>query len=99
MIETETRAMFGREVIFSSIAEVTRENVVSILEDAMLIHARNSQDIQYLYRYYKGDQPILQRVKVVRPEINNKIVENHAYEIVSFKTGYVFGEPVQYVRR
>ena len=99
MIETETRAMFGREVIFSSIAEVTRENVVSILEDAMLIHARNSQDIHYLYRYYKGDQPILQRVKVVRPEINNKIVENHAYEIVSFKTGYVFGEPVQYVRR
>ena len=49
--------------------------------------------------YYKGNQPILNRVKQVREEINNKIVENHAMEIVDFKKGYVFGEPVQYVRR
>lgn len=35
----------------------------------------------------------------MRPEINNKVVENHALEIVDFKKGYVFGEPIQYVRR
>lgn len=39
------------------------------------------------------------RVKDVRPEINNKIVENRANEIVSFKVGYLMGEPVQYVSR
>lgn len=49
--------------------------------------------------YYKGRQPILNRVKEVRPEITNKIVENRANEIVSFKSGYLMGEPLQYVSR
>lgn len=91
--------MFGREVIYSSVTEVTRANVVDVLEKAMNIHKKNSNEIDYLYQYYKGNQPILQRVKTIRPEINNKVVENHALEIVDFKKGYVFGEPVQYVRR
>ncbi|HHW90801.1 MAG TPA: phage portal protein, partial [Clostridiales bacterium] len=99
MIKTETRVMFGREVIYSSVTEVTRANVVDVLEKAMNIHKKNSNEIDYLYQYYKGNQPILQRVKTIRPEINNKVVENHALEIVDFKKGYVFGEPVQYVRR
>lgn len=91
--------MFGRRVIYSSVSEVTRANVLDVLEKAMTIHKKNSDEIDYLYQYYKGNQPILQRVKTIRPEINNKIVENHALEIVDFKKGYVFGEPVQYVRR
>ena len=91
--------MFGRRVIYSSVSEITRENVVDVLQKAMTIHKKNSDEIDYLYQYYKGNQPILQRVKTIRPEINNKIVENHALEIVDFKKGYVFGEPVQYVRR
>lgn len=91
--------MFGREVIYSSEEVITKENVVKVLKDAYSIHQKNSADIDYLYNYYKGNQPILQRTKLIRPEINNKIVENHAYEIVDFKKGYVFGEPVQYVRR
>lgn len=91
--------MFGREVIYSSVTEVTRANVVDVLEKAMNVHKKNSNEIDYLYQYYKGNQPILQRIKTIRPEINNKIVENHALEIVDFKKGYVFGEPVQYVRR
>lgn len=90
--------MFGRRVIYSSVSEITRENVVDVLQNAMLIHSVNSSEIDYLYQYYKGNQPILQRVKAIRPEINNRIVENHAYEIVSFKTGYVF-KLIQYVRR
>lgn len=69
------------------------------LYKAMRIHASNQADIRYLYRYFKGDQPILNREKAVRPEINNKIVENHAQEIVNFKTGYLLGEPCAYVRR
>ena len=52
-----------------------------------------------MWRYYKGDQPIRYRVKDVRPEICNRIVENRANEIVSFKVGYLCGEPIQYVSR
>lgn len=29
----------------------------------------------------------------------NKVVENHAYEIVQFKVGQTYGEPVQFVSR
>ena len=94
-----SRQFSGRKVIYSSESEITSENVIDVLKKAMSVHLTNSSDINYLYRYYRGNQPILQRVKQVRPEINNKIVENHALEIVDFKKGYVFGEPIQYVRR
>lgn len=91
--------MFGRTVIYSSATEITSQNIIKELQKAMNIHRKNSAEIEYLYQYYKGNQPILYRTKVIRPEINNKIVENHALEIVDFKKGYVFGEPIQYVRR
>lgn len=91
--------LFGRKVIYTDVEHVTRGNVVDVLQKAMPIHQMNRADIEYLYRYYKGDQPILGRVKDVRPEINNKIVVNRANEIVSFKVGYLLGEPVQYVSR
>ena len=94
-----SRVLFGRKVIFSSETEITNDNVLKVLTESLNTHHINSSEIDYLYKYYRGRQPILNRVKHIRPEINNKIVENHALEIVDFKKGYVFGEPVQYVRR
>lgn len=32
-------------------------------------------------------------------DITNKIVENHAYEIVQFKVGQTYGEPIQFISR
>ena len=93
------RVLFGRKVIYSSEDEITRENVIDVLNRAIPIHNQNRSEIEYLFNYYRGNQPILTREKIIRPEINNKIVENHALEIVDFKKGYVFGEPIQYVRR
>lgn len=92
-------AYTGRRIIYSDEANITRDNVVSILRDAAITHSANRGEIEYLYNYYKGRQPILDRVKSVRPEINNKIVINRANEIVSFKSGYLMGEPVQYVAK
>lgn len=93
------RTLFGRRVIYTDVTEVTAGNVIDVLQKALFVHLQNQADIDYLYRYYRGDQPILSREKDVRPEINNKIVENRANEIVSFKVGYLMGEPVQYVSR
>lgn len=92
------RVLTGREKLFTSL-EPVRENLLDILQQVFPKHLKNSRDIDYLYRYYRGEQDILNRVKHIRPEINNKIVENHAYEIVEFKTGYTFGQPIQYVQR
>ena len=95
----QTRQMFGRRVIKSSVREITRENVVEVLQKALTTHDLNRSEIDYLWNYYRGKQPILNRIKDVRPEICNKIVENRANEIVSFKVGYLCGEPIQYVSR
>lgn len=91
--------MFGRKVILSSETYIDENNVLDVLRKALGVHAQNRSEIQYLYDYYKGNQPILSRIKAVRPEICNKIVENRANEIVSFKVGYLCGEPIQYVSR
>lgn len=94
-----SRPMFGRKTIKSSAKFIDRENVVEVLTKALKTHFFNQSEIEYLWQYYKGNQPILRRIKEIRPEICNKIVENRANEIVSFKVGYLCGEPIQYVNR
>ena len=91
--------LHGRRVIYTEQNVIDRNNVLDVLNKSLQTHNLNKDEIEYLYTYYKGDQPILKRVKDVRPEINNKIVENRANEIVTFKVGYLVGEPIQYVSR
>lgn len=95
------RVFFGRRVLTHSIkkSELTGEKIKQILPQVLREHEKNAQEINYLYNYYKGKQPILKKQKNVRPEINNKVLENHAFEIVEFKKAYVYGEPVQYVQK
>lgn len=62
-------------------------------------HQKNVDEIEYLYDYYKGIQPIINKFKKVRPDINNIVLENHAFEIVEFRKANGFGEPVQYVQK
>lgn len=88
---------FGRLVIYTEETTIDENNVVEELNKALGYHEVNVSAINYLDRYYRGDQPILNREKKVRPEINNKIVENHALEIVDSKVADLFGEPIQYV--
>lgn len=95
----ETKVMNGRRIIKTSVQEITKDNVLDVLRKSLNTHVLNRNEIDYLYKYYKGDQPIRYRVKEVRPEICNRIVENRANEIVSFKVGYLCGEPIQYVSR
>lgn len=99
MRNTASRRLFGRRVIYTEVNEIHSGNVIDVLQKALFTHQQNQSEIDYLYRYCRGDQPILYRKKEVRPEINNMVVENRANEIVSFKTGYLVGEPVQYVSR
>lgn len=97
----EPMYFFGRRKIYSSLkkSELTPEAILKILPSVLRIHDLNSAEIDYLWNYYKGKQPILEKVKKVREDINNKVLENHAYEIVEFKKSNDFGEPVQYVQK
>ena len=91
--------LFGRKEILTPVESITKDNLIEVLGKALTIHEKNSAEIDYLYRYTRGKQPILSRTKTIRPEINNKVVENHAAEIVQFTSGYFLGEPVTYIRR
>ena len=89
----------GRREIFTDVEEITKENICEVMDKAFETHLLNAAEIEYLQNYEKGKQPILDRIKEVRPEINFKAVENHATEITTFKVGYVFGSPITYVQR
>lgn len=91
--------LFGREVIYYDDVEITRQNICDVLNKALTIHRKNAAQIDKLYRIFKGRQAIFDKVKDIRPEINNQIVTNFANQIVTFKTGYLLGKPIQYVSR
>ena len=89
----------GRREIYTDETVITKENIGKILAEAYPTHHQNRIEIEYLQKYEKGIQPILRRKKEIRPEINYKVVENHASEITTFKVGYMFGSPISFVQR
>lgn len=90
---------YGRLKIYSDAKEITANNVADEVNKAYAVHGGNRADIKKLWEYYRGKTKIELKKKEIREEINHKINENRAYEIVRFHKGYVFGEPIQYVRR
>ena len=93
------RQLFGRRQIFCTEDDINEENIVAEVNSALSIHVQNLLDMEYLYWYRRGLQPVLGRKKEVRPEINAKVTENHADEIVSFKNGYMLTQSAFYVSR
>lgn len=91
--------VYGRKIAYTDVDKITPQNVVKIIGDCIGVFYGNKIAIRYLWRYYKGDQPTLYRTKITNEDITNKIVENHAYEIVQFKVGQTYGEPVQFISR
>lgn len=90
---------YGRRVIYSDVKKITAENVVDEVQKAYLVHGANQAAISKLDEIYRGKTDILSKVKEVRENINHKINENRAWQITNFYNGYLFGEPIQYVRR
>lgn len=95
------KRLYGRRKIYADYSpdQMDKKTIEKILNDKFYIHEKNAKEIDYLYKYYKGKQPILGKKKVVRKNINNIVLENNALFAVEFKKGYVFGEPIQYVQR
>ena len=72
--------------------------LADVLNMAKQKHDVNKKSIDYLINYNKGQQTILTKKKLVRPEINNQIVINHAQMITRNIVGYFLGTPIQYVQ-
>ena len=91
--------LFGRRDIFTAVEFLTPENVVTEVNRAIAFHLQNVLEMDYLYWYRRGFQPVLNRTKERNEFILNKVIENHAEEIVTFKSGYFLQEPAKYVSR
>lgn len=90
----------GRKTIYTSETDLnTLENVVKVLNYALSIHRDNVDDMNWLIDYYLGKQPILNKQKKIREDINNKTVINLANAAVRDVKGYTFGQPVTYISR
>ena len=94
-----TQNNYGRTIIYTNQNRIDENNIVQELNNALVYHTQNATEIEYLDRYYRGDQPILYRQKVNRPEVNNKVLVNLAYELVERKVAGICAEPIQYVLR
>lgn len=95
----ECKKLNGRKRIYSNFTKIDDSNVLQALGKSLATHAQNAEEIEYLFNYYKGIQPIFDRIKNVREDIKNFVLRNVAYEIVEFKKGYNFGNGVQYIKR
>lgn len=98
-IPMPARQLHGRRQIFTNEIAITAQNIIPVLNAALAIHNKNRAEEVYLEKYLRGIQPILDRIKVYREEINNKVCVNVANQIVTFKTAEFAGEPIQYISR
>lgn len=88
----------GRHMLFTDVEQITDSNIIQVLNKAFCEHEWNVLEEMYLFDYVAGDQPILQRKKEIREEINERMVINIANRIKNFKVGYEFSNPITYVQ-
>lgn len=93
------KGRYGRKIAYADVEQITAGNIVKVVGNCIGAFYFNKTIIRYLWNYYKGDQPVLYRTKIQNADITNKVSENHAYEIVQFKVGQTYGEPIQLISR
>lgn len=76
---------------------IIKKYLPTILAD----HKQNAEKIEFLYRYFLGQQDILNKERRYKTDSynNNKIVENHAKRQVEFKVGFLTGEQRDYTHK
>lgn len=90
--------LLGREIIYTDVPVITRDNVCEIVKQSIMTHDKNADMMDFLLNYEKGIQPI-ERKKLYRSDINCKCVDNVANEITEFKLGFNWGNPITLVQR
>lgn len=90
----------GRAEIFTSETEITRSNVIKVLQDAYTKHIINAQRIDELLNFEAGYQPLQRKEpKKVRKDIDVRSIDNVAHEITEFNLGFKWGNPITIVQR
>ena len=93
------RPTLGRRMLMTDEREITKDNIISVVSKAFMEHQENVAQEVFLFEYEKGNQPILNREKKIRPDLNATVVENNASKIVDVHLGYCFSNPITFVQR
>ena len=99
IVASENTTFSGRTALYTDEEEITRDNIIEVLDGLFFYIYDNYRKIIMLKNYERGMQHISSRKKKVRADINNRVVVNLAHEIKEFKLGFIFGDPVTYVQR
>lgn len=89
---------YGRSVIYTDEKEITRENIMSVLQRAYSVHLKNAEDCKELIKLDKGEQKKC-REKIYRKEVDNWVFDNICNEISTFKINYNWGNSLSFVQR
>lgn len=99
MSEKERNIEFkGRIKIYTDVKEITENNVITVLSEAMLKHEQNRSQIRELINFEKGDQP-LKREKTSRKDVDIHSISNLAHQITEFWLGYFWGNHMAFVQK
>lgn len=89
---------FGRNVLYTDVKKVDKDNIAEILRQVMPYHETNANDIKFLLDYEAGLQEKF-RTKKYRPEIDCWCVDNIANEVTEFKLSFNWGNPITLAMR
>lgn len=90
----------GRIQLFTDVPQITYKNVIDVVRKAFSKYQTNVFDINYLLDFDAGIQPIQRKnPKRYRPDIDAEVIDNVAHEIVEFKLGFDWGNPIALVQR
>ena len=91
------KVMAGRRRIYTNQEAITRENVLTVLQESLKTHEENVREIQYLEDFYLGKQEISRTIGNDVGEADNRLVLNFAQTIVRDIVGYTFGKDIEYI--
>ena len=99
MIVTKGRIKILSDLIPTGNVENDKKILPVLIKATKTQHDKNVEDMKQLKNYFYNETPILAKVKVAQPDINNKIGIPYANLAVTTINGYCFSKPFTYSTR
>ena len=99
-LQTMLQNHLGRKELYTSESQITRENILRVLQEVYPYFSENATDCQFLIQFESGIQPLQRKEpKKYRPDIDFEVIDNIAAEVTQFNLGFKWGFPISLVQR
>ena len=99
MLTTKGRIKILSDIIPTGDVKTDKNLLPALIKATMKQHEINVGDMKQLKNYFYNETPILAKVKIAQPDINNKIGIPYANLAVTTINGYCFSKPFTYSTR